>query len=263
VPITVVLPTYNERENIAALLADIRRVVPQAFVLVIDDQSPDGTGDIAEQAAAELGQIEVLHRKSKDGLGSAYRFGFHHLFASKESSGELLSETLGTSDLGQPSIVITMDADFSHDPKVIPELIVAIEAGADAVVGSRYVRGGSTVDWPLHRRLLSRWGNMYTGAILGVRVRDCTSGFRAYRLMALRGIDPHSTSAEGYAFLTELIVRLRRQGRSITEVPITFVDRKYGSSKMSSNIIFESMRLVTRWGIRHRWQQFRSIFTSR
>ena len=252
----MVLPTYNERDNIARLLTDIRQEVPQASILVIDDQSPDGTGAIADDMASRLGHIEVLHRTSKDGLGSAYRFGFGHLFSSATNS----HRSPETSEL---DIVVTMDADFSHDPKVMPSLISAIQAGADAVVGSRYVRGGGTVDWPLHRRLLSRWGNLYTGAILGVGVRDCTSGFRAYRLEALRGINPQSTSAEGYAFLTELIVRLSREGRTITEVPITFVDRKFGSSKMSGNIILESMRLVTRWGIAHRWDQFRTLLTRR
>ena len=255
----MVLPTYNERDNIAQLLTDIRQVMPQASILVIDDQSPDGTGAIADDLAASLGNIEVLHRTSKDGLGSAYRFGFGHLFsAANYLSGSPITSDPETSDL---DIVITMDADFSHDPKVLPSLIAAILAGADAVVGSRYVRGGGTVDWPLHRRLLSRWGNLYTGAILGVGVRDCTSGFRAYRLEALRGINPQSTSAEGYAFLTELIVRLSRQGRTISEVPITFVDRKFGTSKMSGNIILESMRLVTRWGVAHRWDQLRKFLT--
>jgi len=257
----VVLPTYNERDNIAQLLTDIRQVMPQASILVIDDQSPDGTGAIADDLAASLGNIEVLHRTSKDGLGSAYRFGFSHLFSSATHvPGLPTTNDPTTSDL---DIVITMDADFSHDPKVLPSLIAAILAGADAVVGSRYVRGGGTVDWPLHRRLLSRWGNLYTGAILGVGVRDCTSGFRAYRLEALRGINPQSTSAEGYAFLTELIVRLSRQGRTISEVPITFVDRKFGTSKMSGNIILESMRLVTRWGVAHRWDQLRKFLTRR
>lgn len=255
--VTVVLPTYNERENITPLLTELRRVVPQALIMVIDDQSPDGTGQAAEECAAQLGHIQVLHRPSKDGLGSAYRYGFGQVFAAAEPV------VPGVGSQGHHDVVITMDADFSHNPLVIAQLIAAIEDGADAVVGSRYVRGGGTVDWPLHRRLLSRWGNLYTGLILGVGVRDCTSGFRAYRLEALREIDPQSTSAEGYAFLTELIVRLRREGRIIAEVPITFVDRKYGTSKMSSRIIFESMTLVTRWGLRHRLGQCRSLVLRR
>lgn len=261
----MVLPTYNERENITSLLSALRREVPQASILVIDDQSPDGTGAAAEQCAADLGHIRVVHRAAKDGLGSAYRFGFAQLFREHSSSRTPAKEASSSEEQNTQDehIVVTMDADFSHDPAVIPALVAAIEGGADAVVGSRYVRGGGTVDWPLHRRLLSRWGNLYTGLILGVGVRDCTSGFRAYRLEALREIDPQSTSAEGYAFLTELIVRLRREGRTIAEVPITFVDRKYGASKMSSQIIFESMKLVTRWGVRHRLGQCRSLVLRR
>ena len=146
-------------------------------------------------------------------------------------------------------VVVSMDVDFSHDPKVIPSLLAAIEAGADGVIGSRYVPGGATADWPLHRRLLSRWGNRYTGAVLGLRVRDCTSGFRAYRATALRDIDPSSTSAEGYAFLTELVRRLVVRGHDVAEVPIVFRDREFGTSKMSTRIIAESMLLVTRWGV--------------
>lgn len=254
----MVLPTYNERENIEPLLTELRSVAPTATIVVIDDQSPDGTGETADVVAQRLGQIEVLHRSSKDGLGSAYRFGFNWVFvrADEKRSNPML--TRSTTD-----ILVTMDADFSHDPKVVPQLIAAIQSGADAVVGSRYVQGGGTVDWPIHRRLLSRWGNWYTGFILGVGVRDCTSGFRAYRLDALRDIKPETTSADGYAFLTELVVRLHRQGKSIAEVPISFVDRKHGSSKMSRHIVFESMQLVTRWGVKHRWSQFCKLLKRR
>lgn len=227
----MVVPTYNEMENIQALLAAVRGAVPMASILVVDDNSPDGTGALAEQAAAELGQIKVIHRPGKQGLGSAYRNGF----------------TVAL-DEGY-DVVVSMDVDFSHDPNVIPSLLAAIEAGADGVIGSRYVPGGATADWPLHRRLLSRWGNRYTGAVLGLRVRDCTSGFRAYRATALRDIDPSSTSAEGYAFLTELVRRLVVRGHDVAEVPIVFRDREFGTSKMSTRIIAESMLLVTRWGV--------------
>ncbi len=227
----MVVPTYNEMENIQAFLAAVRGAVPMASILVVDDNSPDGTGALAEQAAAELGQIKVIHRPGKQGLGSAYRNGF----------------TVAL-DEGY-DVVVSMDVDFSHDPKVIPSLLAAIEAGADGVIGSRYVPGGATADWPLHRRLLSRWGNRYTGAVLGLRVRDCTSGFRAYRATALRDIDPSSTSAEGYAFLTELVRRLVVRGHDVAEVPIVFRDREFGTSKMSTRIIAESMLLVTRWGV--------------
>ncbi|MFM7125282.1 MAG: polyprenol monophosphomannose synthase, partial [Actinomycetota bacterium] len=242
---TVVLPTYNERPNIVALLEALRQVIPEASILVIDDGSPDGTGAAAEECAHRLENIDVQHRAGKEGLGSAYRFGFARVLSSMSDPD---------------SIVVTMDSDFSHDPAVVPRLVAAIHGGADAVIGSRYVVGGGTVDWPVHRRLLSRLGNLYTGAILGVGVRDCTSGFRAYRAQALRSIRPETTGADGYAFLTELVARLSRQGSRIEEVPITFVDRRYGTSKMSGRIIAESMLLVTRWGLVHRWRQVTGRF---
>jgi dolichol-phosphate mannosyltransferase len=235
--VAVVLPTYNESENIARLLTQLRNVLPDARLFVVDDNSPDGTGDIAERCARELGGIEVLHRPGKQGLGSAYRQGFTHVIAQGVD------------------VVVSMDVDFSHDPFAIPAMLEAIESGSDAVIGSRYVSGGGTKNWPLHRRLLSRWGNLYTGAVLGVKVRDCTSGFRAYRSSALTAIAPETTKAEGYAFLSELVVRLSRRGLKISEVPILFVDRENGTSKMSGRIIIESMLLVTRWGISHRLNQ--------
>ena len=235
--VAVVLPTYNECENIARLLTQLRTVVPDGRLYVVDDNSPDGTGDIAERCAAELGGIEVIHRPGKQGLGSAYRQGFAHVIAQGVD------------------VIVSMDVDFSHDPLSIPAMLAAIDAGSDAVIGSRYVNGGGTKNWPLHRRLLSRWGNLYTGAVLGVKVRDCTSGFRAYRASALAAIAPETTKAEGYAFLSELVVRLSRRGSKISEVPILFIDRENGTSKMSGRIIVESMLLVTRWGIVHRWNQ--------
>ena len=239
--VAVVLPTYNESENIARLLTQLRTVLPDGRLYVVDDNSPDGTGDIAERCARELGGIEVLHRPGKQGLGSAYRQGFAHVIAQGVD------------------VVVSMDVDFSHDPLVIPAMLVAIEAGSDAVIGSRYVTGGGTKNWPLHRRLLSRWGNLYTASVLGVKVRDCTSGFRAYRATALASIAPETTKAEGYAFLSELVVRLSRRGLKISEVPILFVDRENGTSKMSGRIIVESMLLVTRWGVAHRWNQAKNL----
>lgn len=227
----VVVPTYNEIDNIDRFLRAVRSAVPEADIVVVDDNSPDGTGQAAERAAAELGHVKVLHRAGKLGLGSAYRNGF----------ALALDENY--------DVIVSMDVDFSHDPAVIPRLLAEIESGADAAIGSRYVSGGSTADWPLHRRLLSRWGNRYTGLVLGVRVRDCTSGFRAYRADALRAIRPETTTAEGYAFLTELARRLVTHGSTVAEVPIVFRDRERGTSKMSSRIIIESMLLVTRWGV--------------
>lgn len=233
--ITVVLPTYNEAENIVEIVSRVKSAVPQARILIIDDDSPDGTGKLAEGLAEEFADVEVLHRTTKDGLGSAYRFGFAHVFARADSSDK--------------SVIVTMDADLSHDPAVIPTMLATIEGGADAVIGSRYVTGGGTVNWPFHRRLLSKWGNRYTSAILGLHVGDCTSGFRMYRSRVLESIHPETTTAEGYAFLTELIMRLAGQHARIREVPITFVDRSAGKSKMSARIIIESMTLVTRWGL--------------
>lgn len=236
-PVAVVLPTYNEVENIDRLLRELRRIVPEARLVVIDDSSPDGTADAARRCADECGGIDVVVRDKKDGLGNAYRFAFRRVL-----------------DQGF-DVVVTMDSDFSHDPEVIPAMLARLADGADAVVGSRYVPGGGTRDWPIHRRLLSRWGNAYTGWILGVRVRDCTSGFRAYRASALSAIEPDSTKADGYAFLTELVVRLSRRDARIDEVPILFVDRRYGTSKMSGRIVVESMLLVTRWGLARRWRR--------
>jgi dolichol-phosphate mannosyltransferase len=231
VRVVVVLPTYNEAENIVGFLRAVRKAVPDADVIVVDDNSPDGTAGLAEETASELGRIKVLHRAGKQGLGAAYRHGFTTAF-----------------DEGYDTIV-SMDSDFSHDPATIPTMLQMITDGADAVVGSRYVPGGSTVDWPLHRRLLSKWGNRYTAAVLRLPVRDCTSGFRAYRADALRAIDPASTTAEGYAFLTELVRKLIANGSNIVETPIVFRDRQFGTSKMSARIIAESMVLVTKWGL--------------
>jgi len=236
----VVLPTYNEADNVGLLLRAIRAAAPATDVLVVDDNSPDGTGRLAEEVGAEVGGVEVLHRAGKDGLGSAYREGFARVLD------------------GEYDVVVSMDADFSHDPKRIPEFLAAIENGADLVIGSRYVTGGGTTDWPVRRQLLSKWGNAYTRTILGVGARDCTSGYRAYRASALASIDPTSTSAEGYAFLTELVRRLTSKSAVIVEHPIIFRDRTRGKSKMSGRIIVESMLLVTRWGISDRIHRRRS-----
>ena len=227
----VVVPTYNEKDNIAPFLAAVRSSAPEADILVVDDNSPDGTGAIAEQVAADLGQIKVLHRPGKQGLGSAYRNGF----------------TVAL-DEGY-DVIVSMDVDFSHDPAVVPVLLAGIADGADVVIGSRYVDGGGTANWPLHRRWLSKWGNRYTGAVLRLHVKDCTAGFRAYRATSLRAIDHTATTAEGYAFLTEMLRRLVQRGAEVREVPIVFRDREHGTSKMSSRIIAESMLLVTRWGV--------------
>lgn len=230
--LAVVSPTYNERENIEWFLRTVREQLPMAEIFIVDDNSPDGTGEVADQLAGELSGITVVHRKGKEGLGSAYRHGFQVAL-----------------DAGY-DVVISMDVDRSHDPVVLPAMTAAVEAGADIVIGSRYVPGGGTVNWPVHRRLLSAWGNRYTSGVLRLKVSDCTSAYRAYRSSALAAIDPASTSADGYAFLTELARRGSRRGLSIAEVPIIFTDRQFGTSKMSLRIIVESMLLVTAWGVR-------------
>ncbi len=230
----IVLPTYNERENIEVFLRSVRDTGAPVDVLVVDDASPDGTADAARALADELGGISVLDRTAKDGLGSAYRAGFERVLADDYD------------------VIISMDADLSHDPAVIPEMLDLLERGADAVIGSRYVRGGGTTDWPTHRRLLSKWGNAYTRTALRLSANDCTSGYRAYRSEALRSIEPTTTQAEGYAFLTELVRRLDRGGHTIAETPIIFRDRLRGKSKMSGRIVIESMWLVTTWGVADR-----------
>lgn len=235
----VLLPTYDEAENIEPMLRTLRATAPHVDVLVLDDSSPDGTGEIADRVAAEIGGVTVVHRSGKHGLGAAYRHGF-----------EIALER-------GYDVVVTMDCDFSHDPAEVPVLVGLVERGADLAVGSRYVPGGGTVDWPFHRRLLSRWGNRYAGALLRTGVRDCTSGYRAYRASRLAAIDPSTTTAEGYAFLTELVRRLSRDGATIVETPIVFRDRVRGTSKMSARIIVESMVLVTRCGLADRWTSVR------
>jgi dolichol-phosphate mannosyltransferase len=227
----IVLPTYNERENIEVFLRAVRSLDAPIDVLVVDDSSPDGTADAARSVAAELGGITVLDRTVKDGLGSAYRAGFTRVL-----------------DDGY-DVIVSMDADLSHDPAVIPVMLELIDQGADAVIGSRYVPGGGTADWPTHRRLLSKWGNAYTRAALRLSANDCTSGFRAYTADALRAIEPTTTRAEGYAFLTELVRRLDRTGHTIAETPIIFRDRERGTSKMSGRIVVESMWLVSTWAL--------------
>jgi dolichol-phosphate mannosyltransferase len=230
----VVLPTYNERENITPFLRTLRATSADIEVLVVDDGSPDGTAELARTLGAELGGVRVLERASKDGLGSAYRAGFTQVLAEGYD------------------VVVSMDADLSHDPAVLPEMLRLLDVGADAVIGSRYVTGGGTTDWPVRRQLLSKWGNAYTRRVLGLPTRDCTSGYRAYRAEALAAIDPGTTDAEGYAFLTELVRRLTGQGYRVVETPIIFRDRTVGKSKMSGRIIVESMMLVTRWGVNDR-----------
>jgi dolichol-phosphate mannosyltransferase len=230
----VVMPTFNEAENIEEVLTLVRRAVPDASVLVVDDNSPDGTADLAEKLGRDLGQIEVLRRAGKAGLGSAYRAGFRHGLA-----------------LGFDAFV-EMDSDLQHDPLALPALVAAAEEGADLVIGSRYVPGGSIPDWSWHRRALSIWGNRYARFVLGLGVHDATAGFRVYRRGALEQIDLESIRADGYGFQIEMAYQVRRNGGRIVEVPIAFTDRLRGTSKMSLRIPIEALILVTWWAIRDR-----------
>jgi dolichol-phosphate mannosyltransferase len=232
VKITVIIPTYNEIENIDSMLRAVRSAVPDAELLVVDDNSPDGTGQQAEKTAKEIGRVRVLHRPGKEGLGTAYRDAFKLVLN------------------GDTDVIITMDADFSHDPQTIPLFLRAINNGAEIVVGSRYIKDGMSVNWPLHRLLLSKWGNRYTAFMLKIKVRDCTTGFRGYTARSMRKIEILKTISQGYAFASETLFRASMRGeKQIVEVPIIFHDRKYGKSKMNAKIIRESMLLVTRWGI--------------
>jgi dolichol-phosphate mannosyltransferase len=227
----VVLPTYNERDNLDDLLRAIRAAHESVEVLIVDDSSPDGTADLARSLGAELGGVSVLVRTEKTGLGSAYRAGFSKVLAEGYD------------------VIVSMDGDLSHDPAVIPVMLERIAGGASVVIGSRYVDGGGTPDWPYRRRFLSKWGNAYTRAVLRLEPHDCTSGFRAYTAEALAAIEPHTTSAEGYAFLTELVRRLKRHDIVVEETPIIFRQRIHGKSKMSWRIIVESMLRVSLWAV--------------
>ena len=230
----VVLPTYQEADNIVEVLRRLRAAAPAADVLVVDDSSPDGTAALAKAAARELGNIDVLVRPGKSGLGSAYRAGF-------------------TEGLARGyDVLVEMDSDLSHDPARVPALLRAVEAGADLALGSRYVPGGLIPNWSFHRRFLSRAGNRYAAFVLGLSVRDATSGFRAYRADALRRVDLSSVRADGYCFQIEMAYRVAAAGGDIVELPIEFVDRERGTSKMCSRIIVEALALVTWWSVRDR-----------
>ncbi|HKE73312.1 MAG TPA: polyprenol monophosphomannose synthase [Acidimicrobiales bacterium] len=230
----VIIPTFNEAENIDDVLRKVRAAAPEVDVLVVDDSSPDGTADMARALGAELGHIDVLVQPEKGGLGVAYRAGFERGF-----------------ERGY-DVLVQMDADLSHDPDALPALIGRIAGGADVAIGSRYVAGGSIPHWPMTRRALSRIGNTYASTVLGVKIRDCTAGYRAYRATVLRRVEADATRATGYGFQVELAYRAHRQGATIVEVPITFNDRVRGESKMSWHIIGEAMSLVTWWGFRDR-----------
>jgi dolichol-phosphate mannosyltransferase len=228
--IAVIMPTYNERANIEATANRVRQAVPGADLLVVDDNSPDGTGEIADKLAAEDTHIHVLHRADKAGLGAAYIAGFRWALAEGYD------------------VLVEMDADGSHQPEELPALLAAL-AGADLVLGSRWVPGGTVRNWPKSRELLSRGGNTYARLMLGIGLKDATGGYRAYRAATLRKIALDEVESQGYCFQVDLAMRAIRAGLRVTEVPITFVERVHGSSKMSRAIVVEALWRVTVWGI--------------
>jgi dolichol-phosphate mannosyltransferase len=242
--VLVVTPTYNERLNLEGVLKRLRLAVPEADVLVVDDNSPDGTGDLADRLAAADPAIHVLHRQGKIGLGAAYVAGFRWGL-----------------DRGYCALV-EMDADGSHQPEQLPSLLTALQT-ADLVLGSRWVKGGSVSDWPVARMVLSRGGNTYVRLALGLGLRDATGGFRAFRRHVLESIDLASIASHGYCFQVDLAWRALRQGATVVEVPIAFVERVHGVSKMSGSIVREALWRVTEWAVELRWQQLRALAGAR
>lgn len=231
--VAVLIPTYNERDNLPRIVERVRSSVPDADVVVLDDNSPDGTGEVADALAADDPQVHVIHRRGKEGLGAAYLAGFRWA----------LDEAYDA--------VVEMDADGSHRPEDLPSMLEAARE-ADLVIGSRYVRGGTVVNWPLSRKAISMGGNLYIRAILGMPVNDATAGYRVYRADTLRRIGLDQVESAGYVFQTDLTVRTVRGGMRVVEVPITFVEREIGESKMDGDVVRESMRRITGWGVEHR-----------
>ena len=235
--VLVVVPTYCERESLTGTVARLRAAVPAADVVVVDDASPDGTGEVADALSADDGQLHVLHRTGARGLGGAYLAGF----AWGLSRGY--------------EVLVEMDADGSHQPEQLPRLLDAVDAGAGLVVGSRWVPGGEVVNWPASRKALSRGGNIYTRWALGIGLHDATGGFRAFRREVLDDLDLADVASQGYCFQVDLAWSGVRAGHTVVEVPITFVERELGTSKMSRDIVREALWRVTVWGVRRRRDQ--------
>jgi dolichol-phosphate mannosyltransferase len=236
--VLVIIPTYNEAENIKPIVARVRSSVPEAHLLIADDNSPDGTGKLADELAATDDHVHVLHRKGKEGLGAAYLAGFRWGIE------------------GGYSVLVEMDADGSHQPEELPRLLTALK-GADLVLGSRWVPGGRVVNWPKSREFLSRGGSTYSRLMLGVGIRDVTGGYRAFRKETLEGIGMEEVASAGYCFQVDLAWRAAKKGYHIVEVPITFVERERGASKMSRNIVVEALWRVTTWGVSARLGRLR------
>jgi dolichol-phosphate mannosyltransferase len=232
--VLVIVPTYNEIGNLAAVLGRLRQAVPAADVLVVDDASPDGTGALADAFAADDPSVSVWHRTSKAGLGRAYVDSFERALAAGYS------------------FLVEMDADGSHDPAELPAMLAIAASGADLVLGSRWVTGGAVRNWPWLRQAISRIGNSYARTVLGSKVHDLTSGFRVFRAEALRSLDLNTVSSQGYCFQVEVAWRLERRGARIVEHPITFVERTVGRSKMHAGIVAEALLRVTGWGLTKR-----------
>jgi dolichol-phosphate mannosyltransferase len=237
--VAVLIPTYNERDNLPGIVARVRASVPAADVFVLDDGSPDGTGQVADDLAAADPQVHVVHRTSKEGLGKAYLAGFAIVL-----------------ERGYDAAV-EMDADGSHLPEQLPSLLAALP-GADVVIGARWVKGGEVRNWPARRKVLSVGANIYTKVLLGMSVNDATAGYRVYRSSALRTMGLQGVESQGYCFQIDLTLRAIRAGLTVVEVPITFVEREVGVSKMGRDIVREALTSVTRWGLEHRVGQLRS-----
>lgn len=236
----MVIPTYNESENLELIVARVRRSHPEVHLLIVDDNSPDGTGDIADRLAELDPHLSVVHRTEKAGLGAAYLHGFA---VALEKGFDVIGE---------------MDADGSHQPEQLHRLIEALQS-ADLVIGSRYVSGGSVVNWPLRRLLLSRGGNLYVRLLLGINVKDATAGFRLFRRETLEQIDLSTVTSAGYVFQTDLAYRTVRAGLKVVEVPIEFIERERGDSKMSGQVASESLKKITKWGLDERRKQLKRL----
>jgi dolichol-phosphate mannosyltransferase len=243
--VLVIVPTYNELENVPRIVGRVRAAVPSAHVLVADDNSPDGTGALADELAAADDHVHVLHRPGKEGLGAAYLHGFSWGI---EQGFDVLVE---------------MDADGSHPPEQLPDLLERIDAGADLVLGSRWVHGGRVVNWPRSREVLSRGGNAYARIALGIDLRDATGGYRAFRRTTLEKLDLGQVASQGYCFQVDLARRAVQRGLRVDEVPITFVEREFGVSKMSRSIVGEAFVRVGLWGLQDRAEQVRRALRRR